>query len=66
MARKYPLSDVGYDSDALNVNIDVVSEIPRHPKPGLADAREVARIHVMAKSYPMTRHRMSIVTSSLV
>ena len=24
VARKYPLNDVGYDSDALNVNIDVV------------------------------------------
>ena len=31
VARKYPLSDVGCDSDALNVNIDVVGEIPRHP-----------------------------------
>ena len=43
MARKYPLSDVGCDSDALNVNIDVVGEMPRHPDPGSADAREVAR-----------------------
>ena len=43
MARKYPLSDFGCDSDALNVNIDVVGEIPRHPGPGSADAREVAR-----------------------
>ena len=30
------------NSDALNVNIDVVGEIPRHPEPGSADAREVA------------------------
>ena len=39
----YPLSDVGCDSDALNVNIDVVGEILRHTEPGSADAREVAR-----------------------
>ena len=43
VTRKYPLSDVGCDSDALNVNIDVVGEIPRHPEPGSADARDVAR-----------------------
>ena len=43
VARKYLLGDVNYDSDALNVNIDVVGELPRHPKPGSADAREVAR-----------------------
>ena len=43
VARKYPLSDVGCDRDALNVNIDVVGEIPRHPNPGTADAREVER-----------------------
>ena len=43
VARKYSLSDVGCDSDALYVNIDVVGEIPRHPEPGSADAREVAR-----------------------
>ena len=43
MARKYPLSDVGSDSDALNVNIDVVGEIPRHPEPSSVDAREVSR-----------------------
>ena len=43
VARKYPLSDVGRDSDALNVSIVVVGEIPRHPEPGSADAREVAR-----------------------
>ena len=43
MARKYPLSDVGCDSDALNVNIDIVGEIPSHPEPGSTDAREVAR-----------------------
>ena len=42
VARKYPLSDVGCDSDAPNVNIDVVGEIPRHPEPGSADARDVA------------------------
>ena len=44
MARMYPLSDVGCDSDALNINIDVVGEIPRHSEPGSADEREVARI----------------------
>ena len=38
----YPLSDVGCDSDALNVIIDVVGEISRHPEPGSAGAREVA------------------------
>ena len=43
MAHKYPLSDVGCDSDALNVNIDVVAEISRHLEPRSADAREVAR-----------------------
>ena len=43
MARKYPLSDVVCDSDALNVNIDVVGEVPRHPEPVSANAREVAR-----------------------
>ena len=43
MVRKYPLSDVCCDSDALNVNIDVVGEIPRHPDLRSADAREVAR-----------------------
>ena len=43
MARKYPLSDVGFDSDTLNVNIDVAGKITRHPEPGSADAREVAR-----------------------
>ena len=37
------MSDVGCGSDALNVNIDVVSGIPRHPEPGSEDAREVAR-----------------------
>ena len=29
--RKYPLSDVGYDRDALNINVDVVGEITSHP-----------------------------------
>ena len=43
VARKYPLSDVGCDSDALNVNIDLVGKISRHPEPGSADAPEVAR-----------------------
>ena len=43
MARKDPLSDVGCDSDAMNVNIDVVGDILWHPEPGSADAREVAR-----------------------
>ena len=43
VAHKYLLSDVGCDSDALNVNIDVVDTISRHPEPGSADAREVAR-----------------------
>ena len=36
-------TDVGCDSDALNVNIDVIGEIPKHPEPGSADAREVVR-----------------------
>ena len=43
MARKNPLTDVGCNSDALNVNVDIVGEIPRHSEPGSADAREVAR-----------------------
>ena len=43
MARMYPLSDVGCDSDALNFNVDIFGEMPRHPDPGSADTREVAR-----------------------
>ena len=43
MTRLYPLSDVGCDRDAPNVNVDVVGEISRHPEPGIADAREVVR-----------------------
>ena len=43
MARKYPLSEVGCDSDVLNVNIDMAGEIPSHLEPGSANAREVAR-----------------------
>ena len=43
MAREYPLSDVGCNIDALNVTIDVIGEIPRHPVPGSADAHEVVR-----------------------
>ena len=39
----HPLCDVGCDSDALNVNVDVVGVIPRHPEPGSADVRELAR-----------------------
>ena len=62
VARKYSLSDVGCDSDALNVNIDVVGEIPRHPEPGSADAREVAR---NPRDNDVT-HRVSITTSALV
>ena len=42
VARMYPLSDVGCERDALNVNIDVAGEIPRHPDPGSADTRQVA------------------------
>ena len=43
VTRKYPLSDVVCDSDALNVNTDIVGEIPRHLEPGSADASEVTR-----------------------
>ena len=39
----YPLSGFGFDSDALNFNVDIFGEMPRHPDPGSADAREVAR-----------------------
>ena len=60
------MSDVGCDSDALNVNIDVVGEIPRHPEPGSADDVNWHVIQVMKTSCPMSRHRMSIVTSALV
>ena len=63
VAHKYPLSDVGCDSDALNVNIDVGGEISRHSEPGSADAREVARNP--RDDDVVTRHRMSIVTSAL-
>ena len=42
VACMYPLSEVGCSSDALNVNVDVVREILRHPEPVSADAREVA------------------------
>ena len=38
----YPMIDVDCDSDVLNVNVDVVREILRHPDPGSAGAREVA------------------------
>ena len=62
VAHKYPLSDVGYDSDAQNVNIDVVGEIPRHPEPVSADSREVAR---NPRDNDVT-HRVSITTSALV
>ena len=62
VARKYPLNDVGCDSDALNVNIDVVGEIPRHPEPVSADSREVAR---NPRDNDVT-HRVSITTSALV
>ena len=30
VARTYTLSDVGCDRDALNVNNDIIAEIPRH------------------------------------
>ena len=33
VARKYPLSDVGCDSDALNVNVNNVGQILRHQSP---------------------------------
>ena len=62
VARKYPLSDVGCDSDALNVNIDVVGEIPRHPDPAQRMHVKWHVIHVMTTSCQMSRHRMSIVT----
>ena len=39
----YSLNEVGSDSDALNVDVDVAGEIPRHPWHGSTDAREVAR-----------------------
>ena len=65
VARKYPLSDVGCDSDALHANVDVVGEIPRHPEPGSANALEVARNHVMTTSCQLTCHWMSIATSAL-
>ena len=39
----YPRSDFDCDRCALNVNVDVVGEKPRHPEPDLAGVREVAR-----------------------
>ena len=59
------MSDVGCGSDALNVNIVVVGEIPRHPEPGSADVREVHVIHVMMTSCQMTCHQISIAKSAL-
>ena len=38
----YALTGVGCYNDALNVNVDVVREILRHPEPVSADARGVA------------------------
>ena len=43
MARKYPLSDVASDRDALNVNHDIVGETPRHPGLGPKEARVATR-----------------------
>ena len=43
MVRKYPLSDVACDSDALNVEHDIVGVIPRHPGLGPNDARVATR-----------------------
>ena len=43
MARQYPLSEVACDSDALNVEYDIVGETPRHPGLGPNDARVATR-----------------------
>ena len=43
VARKYPLSDVAYDSDALNVEHDIVGVTPRPPGLGPNDARVATR-----------------------
>ena len=43
MARMYPLSEIGCDSDSLNVSFDIVGEVTRHSEPGSTDTCEVAR-----------------------
>ena len=43
MARKYPLSDVASNSDALNVDYDIVGVTPRHLRLGPNDARVATR-----------------------
>lgn len=41
--RETLLSDVGYDSDSLNVGDDIVSYLPEHPTVYQKDKRVVAR-----------------------
>ena len=43
MSGKFPLSNVACDSDALNVDHDIVDVTPRHPGLGPNDARVATR-----------------------
>ena len=45
---KYPLSDVRSDSDALNVDNDIVSKTPSHHEPDLSDQ------HGVVSKYPLS------------
>ena len=54
MARKYSLSDVASDSDALDVDNDIVGRTPSFLRPGPSDeslaAREYLRMAVASDS----------------
>ena len=49
VARKYSLSDVTSDSDALNVNKNIVGEKPCHHGPFSLDQRGVARKYSLSE-----------------
>ena len=48
MAHKYLLSDVTSDSNALNVDNDIVVKKPSHHGPCLSDGRGVARKYLLS------------------
>ena len=48
MAHKYLLSDVTSDSNALNVDNDIVVKKPCHHGPCLSDGRGVARKYLLS------------------
>ena len=59
VARKYSLSDVGCDSDTLNVILILLVKYHGIPIPARRMHVKWHVIHVMTTSRPMTRHRMS-------